>query len=121
MPSYSLNNFTAPDAYLAPGATGTNSRAQTTGPATLQMLPLLDHVNIDVANGGIYFSLLLANSLDANASGGSWQPETFMLPGSKSLTRSGLVGIRVRAAVTGANLAAAATQAQVTVEAIDQT
>lgn len=120
MSSYSLNNFTAPDAYLAPGAVGSNSRSQVTGPATLQRLPLLDHINLDVSNSAVFYSLLLTNSLDPNAAGGSWQPDTFQIPASKTITRKGLVGIRIRAAVTGANLAATATQAQVTVEAVDQ-
>lgn len=117
MPSYPLNNFTAPDAYLPPGATAGNGRGQTCGPATLQQLPPIDHVNIDVANTSIYWSIAQAAPLDANRAG-TWQDETFMSPGSRTITRQGITGIRVRAAVTASLLPASVVQAQVTVEAV---
>lgn len=107
MPSYALNNITAPDAYTPTGGT-----------ATLDPLPVLDHVNIDVVNQAIYWSIKQTNDLTTNLSG-SWQPEIFMLPGSRTLTRVGMVGIRVRAAIPAAQLPVGATQAQVTVEAVE--
>ena len=107
MSSWSLNNITAPDAY-------------TSGPggSTLDNLPVLDHVNIDVANGGIFWQLKLAAPGPVAPESGNWDNETFMLPGSRTLQRRGMVGIRVRAAVPVAQLPAGATQAAVTVEAI---
>lgn len=104
MPSYAINNLTAPDQYTQAG--------------TLSPLPLLDHVNLDVANAAIYWSINQTNALTTDLSG-SWQPEVFMLPGSRTLARVGMVGIRVRAAVKAANLPTGQPQAQVTVEAIE--
>lgn len=118
MPSYSLNNFTAPDLYLPQGATVLNGAAVLTGPATLDSLPLLDHININVGNAAIYYSLQLVGGLSANKAG-AFQPETFLIPGFLIIQRKGVVGIRIRAAVLATNLPPGGTQAQVTVEAVE--
>lgn len=104
MSSFPLNNITAPDAYTAA--------------ATLEQLPVLEHINLDVVNAAIYWSLKQSSNLATDVTG-TWQPEVFMLPGSRTLRRAGMVGIRVRAAVPAAQLPAGASQAQVTVEAIE--
>lgn len=104
MPSYALNNITAPDNY---------NKASTLWP-----LPILDRINIDVANGGIYWSIAQTNSLTTDRSG-AWQPEVFMSPGSRTLSRAGAIGIRIRAAIPAASLPAGSSQAQVTVEAVE--
>jgi hypothetical protein len=102
MSSWSLNNITAPDNYTAG--------------STLENLPILDHINIDVTNGGIFWQLkLAANELE---SFGQWDTEVFMITASRTLDRPGMVGIRVRAAIPAAQLPAGSTQAQVTVEAV---
>lgn len=103
MPSYMLNNITAPDQY------------QST--STLDNLPVLDHVNLDVSNQGIFWSLKQTSDLTTDITG-AWQPEVYMLPGSRILDRDGVVGIRIRAAIAAANLPAGGSQAQVTVEAV---
>jgi len=103
VPSYMLNNITAPDSYASS--------------STLDNLPVCDHVNLDVQNGGIYWSIKQTNDLTTDLSG-AWQPEVFMATGSRSLSRSGVVGIRVRAAVPAAQLPSGTSQAQVTVEAV---
>ncbi len=104
MPSYPLNNITAPDQY--------------TPASTLFPLPVLDHINIDVANAAIYWSIAQSNDLTTNLSG-AWQPEVFMLPGSRSITRLNMVGVRIRAAIPAAQLPTGSAQAQVTVEAVE--
>lgn len=102
MSSWALNNITAPDAYNAG--------------STLDLLPILDHVNLDVVNAAIYWQLKLS---DTGLEGqGQWDTEVFMLPGSRSLYRRGIVGIRIRAATPAAQLPSGSNQAQVTVEAI---
>jgi hypothetical protein len=116
--SYPLSNFTAPDAYLPPGQTATNSAGALTGPATLYNLPVVDHVNLDVLNAAIYWSIAQADPLDANRAG-RWQSEVFMAPGSRVIQRAGIVGVRVRAARLANQLTAGALQAQVTVEAVE--
>lgn len=104
MPSFALNNITAPDKYV--------------GSSTLDQLPVLDHVNLDVSNGAIYWSVKQTNDLTTPLSG-AWQPEVYMIQGSRTITRRGIVGIRIRAAVAAGSLPAGATQAQVTVEAVE--
>lgn len=104
MSSFALNNITAPDNYTAA--------------STLESLPVLDHVNLDVSNQAIYWSLKQSNDLATGVTG-AWQPEVFMLPGSRVLRRQGMIGIRVRAATAAANLPTGATQAHVTVEAVE--
>lgn len=104
MSSWALNNITAPDNYT-PGS-------------TLDTLPVLDHVNLDVSNQAIYWQLKLADPTSQLETTGQWDQEVFMFPGSRSLYRTGMVGIRIRAAVVAASLPAGSIQAQVTVEAI---
>ena len=115
MPSYPLNNITAPDVYLGAGQTAQNGAGAGTGPATLYPIPVLDHINIDVFNGSIYWSIAETNALTTDLSG-AWQPEVFMAPGSRTITRPNIVGFRFRAAVLAVNLAGL--QAQVTAEAV---
>lgn len=103
MPSYALNNLTAPDQYTAA--------------STLDGLPVLDHVNLDVLNQPIFWSIKQTNDLTTDMSG-AWQPEVFMAPGSRTITRAGVVGVRVRAAVPASSLPAGIGGAQVTVEAV---
>ena len=115
MPSYSLNNFSAPDRYLGPGQTVANGAGAATGPATLAFLPPVDHINLDVSNAAVFWSLMQTNEL-ASPDTGTWQPETFMTPGSRVITRANVTGIRVRAAVAGQT---GTTLAQITVEAVE--
>jgi hypothetical protein len=105
MPSWPINNLTAPDQYTAA--------------STLYPLPILDHVNLDVANQAIFWSIAQTNDLTTGLSG-AWQPEVYMTPGSRSISRQGIVGIRVRAAVPAASLPVGLVQAQVTVEAVEE-
>lgn len=104
MPSYPLNNITAPDNYTAA--------------STLYPLPVLDHINLDVQNAAIYWSIAETNDLTTELSG-SWQPEVFMIPGSRVITRPNIIGIRIRAAVPLAQIPAGSSQAQVTAEAVE--
>lgn len=104
MPSFPINNLTAPDNYSAT--------------STLYPLPTLSWVNIDVVNAAIYWSIAQGNPLTTDRSG-TWQPEVFMLPGSRQIVRSAMVGIKFRAAVALANLPAGGQQAQVTIEAVE--
>lgn len=103
VPSFPLNNITAPDQYAAA--------------STLYPLPLIDHINLDVSNQAIYWSIAQTNDLTTEMSG-SWQSEVYMVPGSRTIAREGVVGVRVRAATPAASLPSDAAQAQVTVEAV---
>jgi hypothetical protein len=103
MPSWALNNVTAPDAY--------------TQAATLDNLPFPAKLNIDVMNQAVYWQLRQAAGTGL-WSEGTWGQEIFMIPGSRSIIRAGVRGIRIRAAVLAANLPAGQLQAQVTVEAV---
>jgi hypothetical protein len=104
MGQWALNNITAPDTY--------------TPAATLDNLPGPSTINIDVANQAIYWQLRLLVGTGL-ATEGTWSQEIFMSPGSRSLNRSGVRGVRVRAAIPLATLQAqGAAQAQVTVEAV---
>lgn len=77
----------------------------------------IKRVLLDVSNQAIYWQLKRA--VAPNTSAGNWEwHETYMIPGSRVITRSGIVGIRIRAAVPAASLPAGATQAVVTVEAV---
>lgn len=104
MSSWALNNITAPDAYTAA--------------STLSNLPFPSRINLDVVNQGIYWQLQQAAGPGGLSTSGTWGQEVFMSPGSRSLRRSGVRGIRVRAAVPAANLPSSGLQAQVTIEAI---
>ena len=100
--AWALNNITAPDAY---------NSAQ-----TLLNLNGVSRINIDVANQGIYWQLQRSSGTRLYTEG-SWDTEVFMAPGSRSLFRANVTGVRIRAAVPAANLPAGSNQAVVTVEA----
>lgn len=102
--SWAINNLTAPDAY--------------TTASTLQNLPYPGSVNIDVANSAIFWQVNQVLSRSGLSTEGTWQEETFMLPGSRSIYRPGIRGFRFRAAIPAAQLPTTATQAQVTAEAV---
>lgn len=102
--AWAINNLTAPDNYSSA--------------STLQNLPYASAVNIDVANAAIYWQILVADKPSGLFTEGTWQEETFMLPGSRSIYRTGIRGFRFRAAVAAAQLPAGGTQAQVTAEAV---
>lgn len=102
--AWAINNTTAPDAY--------------TPASTLQNLPFPSSVNIDVANSAIYWQVQQVISRSGLATEGTWQEETFMLPGSRSIYRPGIRGFRFRAAIPAAQIPATGFQAQVTAEAV---
>jgi hypothetical protein len=95
--SWVLNNVTTADGY--------------TSGNTLDGLPFPSRINLDVANAAIYWQLKQSSHGPGLYTGGTWGPETFMLPGSRSLFRAGVRGFRVRSAKPS-------TPAQVTVEAV---
>lgn len=99
--SYALNAIAAPDAYNAA--------------ATIDGVPIR-RVNIDASNQAIYWQLKLSSS---GGGSGVWDSsETYMGPGSRSVSRPSIVGVRVRAALPAASLPAGANRAVVTVEAV---
>lgn len=102
--SWQLNNITAPDQYALS--------------ATLDNLPFPTRINLDVSNQAIYWQLKQTSG-SGLATEGSWSPETYMSPGSRTLFRAGVRGIRIRAAIPAASLPAGASPAQVTVEAVE--
>jgi hypothetical protein len=97
--AWAINALTAPTTYSAA--------------STLDNLPFAPSINIDVANAAIYWQVKQANSPSGLHTEGTWQEETFMLPGSRSIYRSGLRGFRFRAASSSAS-----PQAVVTAEAV---
>lgn len=102
--AWAINNLTAPDSY-SPAS-------------TLDNLPYPSSVNIDVANQAIFWQVKQVNSPGGLFTEGTWQEETFMLPGSRSIYRTGIRGFRFRAAVPAAQLPAGSSQASVTAEAV---
>lgn len=102
--AWAINDLTAPDFY--------------TQASTLDNLPFPSAINIDVANQAIYWQVKQVNTPSGLFTEGTWQEETFMLTGSRSIYRSGLRGFRFRAATPAANLPAGSGQAQVTAEAV---
>lgn len=102
--SWAINNVTAPDAYSPT--------------ATLDNLPFPSRINLDVTNQAIYWQLKQANGTGLSTEG-TWGQEVFMAPGSRSLYRAGVRGVRIRAAIQAANLSVGSHQAQVTVEAVE--
>jgi len=102
--SWALNNVTAPDNY--------------TDAATLQNLPFPTRINIDVTNQAIYWQLQTAAGTGLYSEA-SWGAEVYMPPGSRSLYRAGVRGIRIRAATPANQLPAGTPQAQVTIEAAE--
>jgi hypothetical protein len=103
VPNWSLNNVTAPDAYSTA--------------ATLQNLPYPSRINLDVFNQGIYWQLQETHGTGTFTEA-TWGSETYMAPGSRTLLRSNVRGVRVRAAIAAANLPAGQSQAQFTLEAV---
>lgn len=101
---WAINNLTAPDTY--------------TTASTLQNLPYPPSINIDVANSAIYWQVQQVLSRSGLNTEGTWQEETFMFPGSRSIYRPGIRGFRFRAAIPAAQIPATGNQAQVTAEAI---
>ena len=101
-PSETLNAITAPDNY--------------SDLYSIQGTPI-HHFNIDVNNGAIYWQLQKA----AYGATGTWEStEVYMTPGSRSIYRAGVTGIRVRAAIPAASLPAGQLQSVVTIEAVKQ-
>lgn len=102
--AWAINNLTAPDAYSSA--------------STLENLPDITAVNIDVANQAIYWQIQQVVAATGLYTEATWQEETFMLPGSRSIYRAGIRGCRFRAAITAADLPSGSSQAQVTIEAV---
>lgn len=76
---------------------------------------MLDRINLDVLNQAIYWQL----KLGFGAGSGNWEAaEKKMTPGSRTISRPGITGIRVRAAVPAAQLPPGFPQAIVDVEAV---
>lgn len=103
--AWAINNLTAPDAY--------------TQASTLDNLPDVPSINIDTANQAIYWQVRQVRSRSGLFTEGTWQEETYMLPGSRSIYRVGIRGFRFRAATPAAQLPAGSSQAQVTAEAVE--
>lgn len=102
--AWAINNLTAPDTY--------------TPSSTLDNLSAVQSVNIDTQNQSIYWQVKQINTPSGLYTEGSWQEETYMLPGSRSIYRANVQGFRFRAAIPAAQLPAGQPQAQVTVEAV---
>jgi hypothetical protein len=102
--AWAINNLVAPDAYSLA--------------STLQNLPGPTSINIDVSNQAIYWQVQQITTPQRLYTEASWQEETYMQPGSRSIYRPGLRGFRFRAAVPAASLPSGIGQAQVTVEAV---
>lgn len=105
--SWSINNLTAPDNY--------------TPASTLDNLPAVSRVTLDIANGAIYYQLReirVGGAGRTERMADTWGQETLVTPQSKPLHRRGIVGVRFRAAIAAAQLPAGQLQAQVTVQAI---
>lgn len=95
--SWALNNVTTKDKYEA---------------ATTIETGLAKRATIDVYNKAIFVSVLTEpRGVKGQA---QWQPERFAAPGSLTLARKGLFGVRVRSAVKGE-------AAQVTIEVLAST
>lgn len=103
MPNASINKLTAPDAFTT---------ASTIAPGRA-----VDHINISVSNQGIFWQLF-EYTQPQSARAGYNTSEVFMPPGSVTIDREGICGIRVRAAIAAASLPAGQAQAVVSVEAV---
>ena len=106
--AYALNNITTADAYTAANTLDVvaliGKYAGTLKVADIAEL-LCVRANIDVANAAIFWQVKLGPTEPFS------RPELFMLPGSRTLTRRQIAGLRVRSAKV-------ATPAQVTVELV---
>lgn len=109
MSSWALNNITAPDAPDSSSTLGGSPGAWLSG---------ITRVNIDCANQAIYWQLCLSSGPSQLYTSGSWDQPVYMTPGSRTLIRAGILGVRVWAATPAANLPSSVSQAQVTVEAV---
>lgn len=107
MPSFVINNLTAPD--IAP-----------TDASTRIHLPICDHINLDVYNSAIYWSVAEAQAPFGQEQVWDWTDYVFMGPGSRTIYNrgAGIVGFRFYAAVLAANLPVGQLQAQVTAEIV---
>lgn len=92
--NFALNNVTTTDGYSDPN--------------TLDGLNPCQRVNIDVNNAAIYWQI--RQSIQETQIG-NWSQEVFMSPGSRTISRQNIVGVRVRSAAAGV-------AAQVTIEAV---
>lgn len=119
MPSFVINNLTAPDNYIVIVGPPPTPPVATT-PSTLDLLPICDHVNIDVLNSPILWAVKEARQPWGMEQQGDWQVEVFMVPGSRTIYNrgGGIIGFRFRAYVLAANIVAPQLQAQVTIEAV---
>jgi len=97
-----INVLTAPDTY--------------TPASTLDTGNFVDHFNIDVYNQGIYWSIRQGHPRQSPGMA-QWGPDVYMAPGSRTINRLWLVGMRFRAAIPAAQLPAGTSQAIVTLEA----
>lgn len=97
-----INQLNAPDQYTAG--------------STLDTGQYVDHFNIDVYNQGIYWSIKQGQPRQTPGMA-NWGPDIFMGPGSKTISRLYLTGMRFRAAIPYASLPAGSTRAVVTLEA----
>lgn len=104
MPSnYALNNVTAP------------ANAPDPVLSTLAVGVFVDHFNIDVANAAIFWQLQGVKQPTDPPQMADWSQFAYiqMIPGSRSISRNGVTGIRFYAVN-----AAASPQAIVTIEAV---
>lgn len=100
--NYALNNVTAP------------SPAPTLA-STLVVGVFVDHFNIDVTNAAVYWQLQGVALPTGTPQNADWTPfvAVQMIPGSRTISRVGVTGIRFWAVNAAAN-----PQAIVTVEAV---
>ncbi len=103
MPNVAINNITAPDNY--------------TQQSTIDPGRKIDYLTLIVANQGIFFTLK-EYTPPQEARAGYDTAEVYMPPGSRTIDRDTLCGIKVRAAIAAGSLPAGSSQAVVTVEAV---
>lgn len=96
-----INALTAPDQYDAA--------------STLDTGRFVNWFNIDVYNQAIYWSIKQAAPRQTPGMA-QWGPDIYMGPGSRTIQRVYVAGMRFRAAIKAANLPAGAAQAVVTLE-----
>jgi len=104
VPSYALNAVTAPD--------------KPSQNATLQGSGFFSRVNLDVVNESIFWQLLQINNPGDPYRLATWQQPVQMIPGSRTLIRWGIVGVRFYAVIPAASLPAGTNQAIVTAELV---
>ncbi len=104
-----INQTVAPDQYIPGGQPGAS---------TIESGRFMDHANLDVVNGGIYWSVRITDQPGGSPGLGQYGGEVYMGPGSRTISRANMSGVRFRAAIPLANLPAGQFQALVTLEAI---